>query len=281
MKKIIVNVLILVFMGLTGWCLYPKAMPHPMGGMFTAYYKGFGLPGASGLLGKHWGRVEMLVDDGTKFVFQFKKEGYNPFKGYYPDGTISEEGECLVELMGFHNQPYPDSSSVRTSKCYLPDGTLASKVENGTGIQTYWTPNGVQLWELVLKENVQEKLTRWYPNGQLIQTQEYVDGKRHGSANAYYQNGDIRFVGSYNFGKRNGRWEHYQEDGKLEYFEIYEDGVLVSGCTKPNPKELHFVLPTGVTYTTEDDVEFHAFHWGTNNTAAVFMMYPHPAGLNH
>lgn len=227
MKKITIGILLLIFTGLASWWIYPKPVPHPMGEIFTAYYRGFGLPGASGILGKQWGRVEMLADDGGKWVFQFKKEGYNPFKGYYPDGTIREEGECLVEVMGFHNQPYPDSSSVRSSKCYLPDGTLASKVENGTGIQTYWTPSGVKIWELVLKESVWQKLTRWYPNGQLIQTQEYVEGKRQGPANAYYPNGTIRFVGSYDYGKRNGRWEHYQKDGKLEYVEVYEDGTLV------------------------------------------------------
>ena len=232
-KKIIVGVLILIFMGLTSCWLYPKAIPHPMGAMFTAYYTGLGLPGASGLFGKHWGRVEMLVDDGGKWVFQFRKEGYNPFEGYYPDGTIREEGECLVELMGFHDQPFPDTRAVRTSKCYLPDGSLASEVNNGTGIQTYWTPSGVKIWELTLKESIPERLTRWYPNGQLIQKQEYVKGKRHGPANAYYQNGDIRFVGSHNFGKRNGRWEHYQADGKLEYVEVYEDGALVSDKRDP------------------------------------------------
>ncbi|MDD2240573.1 MAG: hypothetical protein PHI93_07930 [Kiritimatiellae bacterium] len=57
--------------------------------------------------------------------------------------------------------------------------------------------------------------------------------------------------------------------------------ICVSSCTKPKPTESPFVLPAGVTYETEGDIEFHAFHWGSNATAAVFMIYPHPAGLNY
>lgn len=233
MKKGIVSVTVLVFLALAGWVLYPKSSPHPMGDIYTAYYRGVGLPGAPGFLGRSWGRIEMLADDGGKWVFQYGKEGYNPFKGFYPDGTIREEGMCLVELMGFPNQPYPDPHNVRRSKCYLPDGTLGSEIVNGTGTQTYWAPSGIKIWELVLEEYVWQKMTRWYPNGQLIQTIEYVKGKPDGPVNAYYQNGDIRFVGSYDFGKRNGRWEHYAENGTLKYVEIYKDGTLMSEKTDP------------------------------------------------
>jgi len=39
-------------------------------------------------------------------------------------------------------------------------------------------------------------------------------------------------------------------------------------------------LPAGVIHESEDEIGFHSFHWGTKDTAAVFMMSPHPAGLS-
>ena len=56
--------------------------------------------------------------------------------------------------------------------------------------------------------------------------------------------------------------------------------LCVAGCAKQNSTVSSFDLPAGVIYETEDDIEFHSFRWGTNDTTALFMMSPHPAGLN-
>ena len=57
--------------------------------------------------------------------------------------------------------------------------------------------------------------------------------------------------------------------------------ILFAGCAQQGVIAPPFDLPPGVTYETEDDVELHSFRWGTNSTTtALFMIYPHPAGLN-
>ena len=42
-----------------------------------------------------------------------------------------------------------------------------------------------------------------------------------------------------------------------------------------------FDVPSGVTYELDARAMVHSFRWGTKDTTALFMMYPHPAGLNH
>jgi len=58
--------------------------------------------------------------------------------------------------------------------------------------------------------------------------------------------------------------------------------ILLAGCARQDIAVSPFELPPGVTYETEPDVEFHSFRWGTTNgiSTGLFMMSPHPAGLN-
>lgn len=234
MKNKTTAILLPIILLLVGWCVYPKSIPHPMNEKYvTAYYRGFGLPGAPSILGTLWDRVQISATDGGKWIFEYEHEGYNNFKGYYPNGNICEEGECFVEIMGFHDQPFPDQHKVRNSKCYLPDGTLGSEVKDGTGIQTYWTPKDVKTWELVLKDYVRQKLTMWYPNGQMLGTKDYSEGEVHGPFESYYQDGNIKTTGSYIRGKRNGTWKRFHENGLVESLEVYEDGKLVSEQKSP------------------------------------------------
>ena len=219
---------------LVGWGLYPKSMPHPVNTEYaTAYYRGFGVPGAPGLLGRLWGRVEMSEIDGGTWVFEYEHEGYNNFRRYYANGDIREEGECWVEIMGFQSQPFPDDTNLRSCKCYRPDGTLGSEVRNGTGTETGWTAEGVKIWEGVLKDYVRQKHSIWFPNGQLRQTQDYAEGNVHGPFKSYYQDGSVETVGAYSFGERIGTWERYHEDGTLKSVERYGDGKLRSEQDSP------------------------------------------------
>jgi len=57
--------------------------------------------------------------------------------------------------------------------------------------------------------------------------------------------------------------------------------VLGFGCAQQHPVTPPFDLPPGVTYETDENIEFHSFRWGTNETTALFMMSPHPAGLSY
>ncbi len=57
-------------------------------------------------------------------------------------------------------------------------------------------------------------------------------------------------------------------------------GALVLGCAQQRVAPPPFDLPSGVIYETDDRIEFHAFRWGTDDATALFIMSPHPAGLN-
>ena len=159
--------------------------------------------------------------EGGRWQFEFRREGYSPFKGYYPDGTLREEGECLVELMGAHHQPFPDPNDVKWSKCYRPDGSLGSEVVDGTGTQTLWMPDGVKIGELQLRDYQRVKMTTWYPNGELQMIIPYVDGKRDGPYVAYDAQGRKESQGAYRADERVGKWTQYHPDGSVKSIETY------------------------------------------------------------
>ena len=56
--------------------------------------------------------------------------------------------------------------------------------------------------------------------------------------------------------------------------------LCLVGCARHGNGVASFDLPPGVIHETTRDIEFHSFRWGTNDTMALFMMSPHPAGLN-
>ncbi len=227
MKKAVIVVLAVAVISAIPviWYLVPKSEPHPMNEeYFTAHYRGFGLTNDNSIFGKRWYAVTFILpDDGGRYRYEFNREGYNPFKGFYPDGTLREEGECYVEVMGFHDQPFPAHENLKWTKCYRPDGSLGSRVEGGTGTQTIWTPDGTKTWELELKNFKRVKLTQWHRNGQLRKVLNYVEGKRDGPFISYDAKGGKKTEGAYKAGERAGTWKRYNPDGSVGSIEKYED----------------------------------------------------------
>ncbi len=206
-----------------GWSAMEKSVPHPMNeAVMSAHYRGFGLQGAPGILGRKWTAVTYVPPDaGGYWRFEFEAEGYNRFRGYYPDGTLREEGECYVEVMGLPPQPFPDPHNLHSARCYRPDGSLFSEVINGTGVQTICTPEGVKTWELELKDFQRVRLTMWHPNGRLQQELQYVSGKPHGLFVTYDAEGRKTTEGAYKTGERTGTWTRYDPDGSVVSLEQY------------------------------------------------------------
>jgi len=56
--------------------------------------------------------------------------------------------------------------------------------------------------------------------------------------------------------------------------------LLMIGCVGHKHSATPFDLPEGVVYESQDDIGFQSFRWGTNDSTALFMMSPHPAGLS-
>ena len=101
---------------------------------------------------------------------------------------------------------------MRSGKFYKPDGTLGSEVSNGTGTQTLWYPDGTIRWELVLRNYTRFQHSWWFDNGQLIQTQHYVDGEVDGKFEAFHRNGKVRVQGEYANGERMGVWNSFRRE---------------------------------------------------------------------
>jgi len=56
--------------------------------------------------------------------------------------------------------------------------------------------------------------------------------------------------------------------------------LLMAGCTSQKQDGVPLILPEGVIHESQDDVELQLFRWGEGEAMALFMMSPHPAGLN-
>ncbi|MHC4418831.1 MAG: toxin-antitoxin system YwqK family antitoxin [Planctomycetota bacterium] len=175
MKLRALIIILILFLGVFAWWAWPKSHTLSCSPYHTGHYRGFGIPGEEGpILGRRYYRVTFAYED-TRLEVEYKGAGYNNFKRFYPDGTLAEEGKCMVELFDSPPQPVPDENNVLWSKCYRPDGALCSEVRNGTGTQMYWTAQGVKIWELELVNFKRVRHTMWYRNGQLLGTQTYVD----------------------------------------------------------------------------------------------------------
>lgn len=206
--------------------LSEKDIPHSSNeDWITAHYRGLGLnTDSTGLTGYMWTGVTMRFHDGGYYRAEFDSPGFNPFVGYYPDGSIRETGTCMVEMVNSEPvMPSPDFHHVDSSQCYRPDGTLGSNVINGTGIQTVWTSGGTKIWELHLENHARTFRRSWYENGQLQTEQRYEQGAVHGPFTMYYENGQVQMTGEYNLGERVGVWKQYEPDGTLWSEEDYTD----------------------------------------------------------
>ena len=164
------------------WYAWPKSIPHPMSSSdMRLYYRGLGFNDGTGIFAQRWYAVTFDPEnDGSHWQVEFIEPGYNPFKAYYAGGTLQQEGECLIELMGFENGPYPDWHNLRWAKCYKPDGSLGSEIIDGTGTQMIWMQDGTKAWELELVNYQRAVHTMWYPNGQLHAHKAYMNGEVHG-----------------------------------------------------------------------------------------------------
>ncbi len=206
-------------LALWGW---PKTQAFEFGPDITGYYRGLGLDERDVFfIGKSYFAVKLPSGDHGYCIVSFDRPGYNHFKGYYHDGKLREEGTCFVELMGGYDRPAPYTYNVQDGRYSKPEGDLGSEIKNGTGVQTYWTPNGTKVWELEFRDFKRAHLSWWHPNGQLFTTLKYVDGKQDGRSVSYYPSGQKRSETEYSADERVGKWIRYLEDGNVESVEDY------------------------------------------------------------
>ena len=64
------------------------------------------------------------------------------------------------------------------------------------------------------------------PSGSRIGSEEYKDGRPHGTSTAYDEDGTVRFTGEYRKGVKHGKHVYYGLNGeKIELY--YQDGKVV------------------------------------------------------
>ena len=230
MKLRALIIIIVLFVGVFAWWAWPKSHTLSVSPCCTGHYRGFGVGGAEGpILGKRYYQITVNVPGESYSKVEYKRAGYNDFKRFYPNGTLAEEGQCMVEPYT-SPEPIPNHHDLLWSKCYKPDGALCSEVRNGTGTQMFWSPDGVKTGEVVLADFKRVRLSIWYPNGQLRVTLNYVDGLMEGRSVSYYHSGAKKTEGTYSKSDPVGKWIWYNEDGSISKIKDY------TGPTK-QPKE--------------------------------------------
>ncbi len=158
---------------LVGVWWYPKVQPFNLADPLSPvrYYRGFGLTGKRGLFGKNFYRIDVVLtvpEDGWCKIDYRDGCDTHPFIAYYPDGGLRAKGYCTVTYDHL-GQPM-DLRKIVDARFHSPDGSLSSAVRNGSGVETYWTVDGIKLWE-ALRDNCQPtKITLWHRDGQLNRT---------------------------------------------------------------------------------------------------------------
>ncbi|MBN2023060.1 MAG: hypothetical protein JW809_09730 [Pirellulales bacterium] len=216
----LVILLIVIGAAIMGACLWPRSCPLSVcPECYTGYYRGLDI-GGPGLLGRSFYRLVLPPSDEADgwTEIDYRGEGWNAFRGTYPDGTLREEGECRVGSNG-PDDPAPDIHDVKWGKYHDPKGVIVSEIVDGTGRQTYFAADGTKIWELDLKDGQRTRHAMWAPNGQITSEQRYIDGKVHGPFVGYYHSGVKRVEGTKSRGKDVGLWTWYKPDGTVERVE--------------------------------------------------------------
>ena len=166
-----------LFMSTCFECFEKEAMPDYPG--CTLYSFGLRMrSGCDGVLGKLYYKAQVSEGNYGFWIVSIRsvgKSSYCPYKGFYPNGQIKEEGQIFVEWGS--GKPFPDRHMVWNGKYYRPDGTLGSTVSQGTGTQTLWYPNGQLWWELELDNCERVRAQQFSVDGKLLSNVVYINGK--------------------------------------------------------------------------------------------------------
>lgn len=147
------------------------------------------------IVGKNY--VAVTVCKGVDLIPKARLRG--PYKCYYENGTIEEEGE------------------------WADDG------KNGwmnVGVKRYYYENGQPKWEY----NYNSKGKRegndksWYENGQLKYESQYKNNQLNGVYKSYYKNGILKDEKQYKNGKKDGYEREYNGMGVLVGEALYKEG---------------------------------------------------------
>jgi hypothetical protein len=165
----VVVVLVCCGIALAAVVFWPKRMPFSINPRYAGCYWG------NDWVGRHFYRVIVNDEPLGWWEANVSRPGYNRYRGYYPDGTLREEGEIMVTYLLANPEPFADVHQVKWGKYYRPDGTLGSEVRDGTGEQTWWYLNGKPRWRLAVREGKRVLLEHWDETGDREYREWYDD----------------------------------------------------------------------------------------------------------
>lgn len=186
----------------------------------------------------------------TSFCFSQVKFEDGPFKEYYKNGQLKQEGF------------YRNNKKIKVWKTYYENGQLLEVYVNDnngkfTGMKQEYSKEGVILKET--KNDIEGRLTTYEydENGILfcsVEIKEINNKGRYawsGPYKEYYKNGVLKVENNYDNYELTGLWKQFYETGELEWEVRYVDGykqgeyaqyyknggVKISGNCELNKKE--------------------------------------------
>ncbi len=163
-----------------------------------------------------------------------------PFKTYYQNGRLKEEG--MTSELSQDKHQLPDESEYHWGGVEENDGWddimynhppidedvfLQEKIKSGLhGTYRMYYENGQLEEEGTYKDGERDGLWKlYYENGQLFKEGTLKKGERHGPYKNYFDNGELWEEGTYKNGKQDGLFKLYHwETGQLSGGGVYKDG---------------------------------------------------------
>lgn len=149
-------------------------------------------------------------DMGARFEVKVAKvPGYGHLKSYYPNGNLREDSMVYIETQT--DGLKVAHAKVQAGKYYLPDGTLCSSIENGSGVRTISRLSGKPFQEITLEHGRVIRQRTWYLTGSLFQ-ESTTDGSITRVVN-YFPEGMPRQVWNFEEGGRVIESQNFDREG--------------------------------------------------------------------
>ncbi len=134
------------------------------------FYRGIKIPAPEEpvvLFKRYYAISERDPYTGLFTLVMYEEDGHNPFFAYYENGQIAGKGHVKVKTQMPDNQIIHNMDDIKDAAYYDPDGNLVSTIQDGTGTQIFYYPDGTKQWELELDNYLRKSAKMWDKDGTL------------------------------------------------------------------------------------------------------------------